>query len=194
MEPNWKAIQKGYGKRKGRIMFPTSHDITESSEENCFYVLQKLLKAGNEVLVTTKPHLKAVKRICDELLKYKNQIQFRFTITSINQWTLKEYEPNTPNFVQRLSSLVYAFNNGYKTSVSIEPFLDMNPMALIYIVAPYCTESVWLGKLNYMKRNFNTRKNIEKILKSIETLPDEVKNKIRLKDSIRILMKKHGEI
>ena len=25
---NEKAVSKGYGKRKGRIMFPTSHDIT----------------------------------------------------------------------------------------------------------------------------------------------------------------------
>jgi len=27
MEPNQKAIDKGYAKRKGRVMFPTSHDI-----------------------------------------------------------------------------------------------------------------------------------------------------------------------
>lgn len=194
MEPNWKAMEKGYGNRQGRIMFPTSHDITENSEENCFYVLQKLLKVGNEVLITTKPYLKAVKRICDELSRYKNQIQFRFTITSLNQWTLNEYEPSAPSFVERISALVYAAKSGYKTSISIEPFLDMNPIPLIIMVAPYATESIWLGKLNYMKRNFNTRTNIEKILKSIEILPGEVKSKIRLKDSIRNLMKKHGEI
>ena len=31
MESNQKAIKKGYSKRKRRIMFPTSHDITPES-------------------------------------------------------------------------------------------------------------------------------------------------------------------
>jgi len=50
MKPNQKAIDKGYRKRKGRVMFPTSHDITKESLDTCIVVLKKLLKTGNEVL------------------------------------------------------------------------------------------------------------------------------------------------
>ena len=121
-------------------------------------------------------------------------MQFRFTITSINWWILKEYEPGAPELVERINSLIYAFRKGYKTSVSIEPFLDMNPIALIYLVAPYVTESIWLGKLNYMKREFNTWDNIKEIIERVELLPEEIRSKIKYKDSIRILIKKHGEI
>lgn len=194
MLPNWNAIEKRYGKRKGRIMFPTSHDITEGSIIACIDILRKLLRAGNSVLITTKPYLKAVQEICNWFFQYKDQIQFRFTITSINWWILKEYEPGAPELVERINSLIYAFRKGYKTSVSIEPFLDMNPIALIYLVAPYVTESIWLGKLNYMKREFNTWDNIKEIIERVELLPEEIRSKIKYKDSIRILIKKHGEI
>ena len=42
MEPNQKATRKGYSKRKGRIMFPTSHDITLGSLSGCLKVLKSL--------------------------------------------------------------------------------------------------------------------------------------------------------
>ena len=47
MELNEKALNKGFTKRKGRIMFPTSHDITHKTVHNCIIVLEKLLTAGN---------------------------------------------------------------------------------------------------------------------------------------------------
>ena len=45
-------VEKGYNKRKGRIMFPTSHDIPEKStiKNACFIVLEKLLVSDNEIL------------------------------------------------------------------------------------------------------------------------------------------------
>jgi len=51
MFPNQKNIDKNYRKRKGRVMFPTSHDITEESLDNCLIVLEKLLKSGNNVFI-----------------------------------------------------------------------------------------------------------------------------------------------
>ena len=84
MKPNMKAIEKGYGIRNGRIMFPTSHDITIESYEACVIVLKKLLDAGNEVLITTKASLTLITKLIAELNDYKEQIQFRITITSID--------------------------------------------------------------------------------------------------------------
>ena len=84
MVPNRKSIDKNYHKRNGRVMFPTSHDITEQSLDNCLVVLEKLFKSGNNVLVTTKPRLECIKKICEKFEKYNDLIQFRFTITSFN--------------------------------------------------------------------------------------------------------------
>ena len=93
MEPNSKAINKGYAKRKGRIMFPTSHDITDESLTYCLIVLKKLVDSGNEILVTTKPGLECIKSICDKFNQKKETIQFRFTITSLNNEFLSFWEP-----------------------------------------------------------------------------------------------------
>jgi hypothetical protein len=153
MVVNEKAVQKGYKKRTGRIMFPTSHDLipTDPSFESCMIVLGKLLRAGNEVLVTTKPHLDAVKRICSEFEHYKTQIQFRFTITSMNDATLKKWEPGAPSFTERYQALVHAHACGFKTSISCEPALD-NIMG-IQRLYDWCknevTESFWIGTMNY---------------------------------------------
>jgi len=149
-----KDVKKGYVLREGRIMFPTSHDLIpeDPSFASCVVVLGKLLASDNQVLVTTKPHLAAIKRICDEFEQYRDQIQFRFTITSMNDHVLAQWEPGAPPFAERLESLVYAALSGYRTSVSIEPILDRSLKALADLyerVVVYCTESVWLGTMNY---------------------------------------------
>lgn len=50
----------------------------------------------------------------------------------------------------RLESLKYAFGKGYKTSISIEPFLS-DPVEFIDDLIPYVTESIWVGSMNYIK-------------------------------------------
>jgi hypothetical protein len=61
MEPNFKAINKGYRKIKNDdpnlydYMFPSSHDILPEILDNYLIVLKKLLKAGNSVLIVSKP-------------------------------------------------------------------------------------------------------------------------------------------
>jgi len=147
-------VRKGYNKREGRVMFPTSHDLIpeDPSFASCMVVLGKLLASSNQVLITTKPHVVAIKHICDHFEQFKDQIQFRFTITSMSDHVLARWEPGAPPFAERLESLVYAALSGYKTSVSIEPILDVTIRALDALyqaVVPYCTESVWLGTMNY---------------------------------------------
>ena len=151
MKLNIDAVTKGYRKRQGRIMFPTSHDITSESLYYCIMVLRKVLDAGNTVLVTTKPDLWCVYNIINQLMQYKPQIQFRFTITSITDYRLRFWEPNAPNFEERLQSLKLAFQRGFKTSISIEPFLDEDPIPLILKLNPFVSETIWIGKMNYIK-------------------------------------------
>lgn len=196
MDPNEKNIKKGYGKRKGRIMFPTSHDITNDSYESCLIVLKKLVISNNDVLITTKPNYNIIKQICDKFIKFKENIQFRFTITSLSNELLEFWEPGAPSFEVRFRSLKYAFEKGFKTSVSIEPFLDENPIPLVMKLIPFITESIWIGKMNYIKSNqlnseeekfyrnirkINTKQNLLIIIGNVKELNN---SKIKFKDSI----------
>ena len=198
MKVNQKALAKPYRKTEERWMFPTSHDITSDPEvmDACFTVLKKLLESENQVLVTTKPRLSVVDKIHELFSSFQDQIQFSFTITSLNDDLLKFWEPNAPRFKERFHSLVFAFNKGYKTSVSIEPFLDYDPGALVKTVEPFCTESIWIGKMNYISRKgiredeapfyAAARKNYE--LDNLVDIWKRMKEhpKVRFKDSIRI--------
>jgi DNA repair photolyase len=161
-EATWKdmvinnsAVEKRYRKYEGRVMFPSSHDIIDRPDvkDACLKVISKLLDVGNEVLITTKPRLSITREICNKYGQYKSQIQFRFTITSKDDYLLSFWEPNAPRFEERFESLKYAYENDFKTSVSIEPFLDYDPQTLIRMLSPYITESIWLGPMNYIPSN-----------------------------------------
>jgi len=202
-ETTWKKItinknvlNKSFRKYNGRVMFPSSHDIIDTPEakEACFTVIRKLLESGNELLITTKPKPSIVKEIIYRFYSFKSNIQFRFTITSNNNELLSFWEPNAPTFEERLESLKYAHKKGFKTSVSIEPFLDYDPRKLINILSPYVTESIWLGPMNYIPRNnipnedrpqhkeIRNRYEIEHLRDIYEDLKDHPR--IRFKDSM----------
>ncbi len=195
------VVNKNFRKYSGRVMFPSSHDIFDfpKYQKACFIVLDKLLKSGNEVLVTTKPRLPIIKKIAEEFSDNKGQIQFRFTITSIDNTLIRFWEPNAPLFEERLDSLKFAFQKGYKTSVSIEPFLDYNPYFLIETISPFITESIWIGIMNYIPRNIVNqnevhfysliRENykIKHLIEIFEQLNDNPK--IRWKDSMKKKLK-----
>jgi len=198
MEIRWDRVNKSYKKFNGRVMFPSSHDIVDIPmiKEACFIVLEKLLKAQNQVLLTTKPNLAVIKDVINHFNNVKELIQFRFTITSNNDELLTFWEPNAPLFEERLESLILAFNGGFKTSVSVEPFLDIDPKKVITELAPYVTESIWIGPMNYISRNnigeenrymydiirdYTHPSHLMKIYQDLKHVP-----RIRFKDSMRI--------
>lgn len=140
-----------FGKRRGRVMFPSAHDITPANLHACLDVLRRLLRAGNEVLVVSKPHLACVKEICqDEEVRRspRHLLTFRFTIGSRDDRVLSFWEPGAPSLVVREASLRYAFLNGFNTSVSAEPMLDTEPDLLIERVLGLVTDTLWLGRAN----------------------------------------------
>lgn len=152
---NVNSVARNYGKYKGRVMFPSTHDITEEPEvlTSCTTVIDKLLASGNELLITTKPKLSVIEEITKKFSSFKAQIQFRFTITSCDNRLLSFWEPNAPSYEERFESLKYSYENGFKTSVSIEPFLDESPQNLIDPLSKYTSESIWVGPMNYIPRN-----------------------------------------
>lgn len=146
-------LNKGWRLRKdGRIMFPSSHDITPQHLPESIQFLRNILLPGNQVLIVSKPHIECITAICDEFINYKDKILFRFTIGSSDNATLKFWEPGAPPFEERVASLKYAYESGYATSISCEPMLDNNIGDVIDIVRPFVTHSIWLGKISKMKQ------------------------------------------
>jgi DNA repair photolyase len=135
-------------KTPGRIMFPSTHDITKSNVKDAVVFISNLFKNGNEILVVTKPDPTVIKTICDTFQDQKDQILFRFTIGSADNATLKFWEPNAPGFSERLDALEYAFQAGYKTSISSEPMLDTNIDGIIEKCIEFITDAIWIGKPN----------------------------------------------
>lgn len=192
------VLTKDFRKRPGRVMFPSTHDIFNISpfKEACFTVLAKLLKSGNNLLITTKPRLAVIQEINHQFDNCKGQIEFRFTITSNNDRLLEFWEPNAPRFQERLASLKFAFKKRFKTSVSIEPFLDYDPTELVEEITPFITETIWIGRMNYIPRKNISEEGepyYKEIRRNYETnhLREIYKKlnghcRIRFKDSIRI--------
>jgi hypothetical protein len=100
----------------------------------------------------SKPHLDCVKRLVKELEQWKSQIIFRFTITAMDNKLLKYWEPGAPLFRERLDSLKYCHQQGFKTSVSIEPPLDMpNVVTLVDVLRPFVNETIWVGMMKMVR-------------------------------------------
>jgi DNA repair photolyase len=172
---NEKLLNKKWGKRSGRIMFPTSHDITKNNYKDCLIVIKNILNAGNEILIVSKPDPEVMKELFFELKEFKDKIIFRFTIGSMNNEVLKFWEPNAPTFEDRKIALIIAYKMGYKTSVSMEPLLDISPRDsknIVNSLIPYVTDSIWIGKMNMPEKRIKA-KMTPNILSYIENLNDD---------------------
>ena len=135
----------------GRVMVPSSHDITPGNFDACMIVIEKLLLAGNELLIVSKPHLACIRTICYSFKAYRDKIIFRFTIGACNNEILKFWEPNAPRYEERKASLRYAFQSGFETSVSVEPMLCSDGVIdLVKDLEPFTTNSIWIGKMNHL--------------------------------------------
>lgn len=205
-EVDLKKVNKKFKKTDGILMFPSSHDITPSNVNYAIQHLHNILSAGNEVLIVTKPHLEVIERLCDEFVDYKDKILFRFTIGSKNSEILKFWEPNATSYEERKKSVIHAFVKGYQTSLSGEPMLDDNIEGVVNDLQDYISESIWIGKMNFLKSRLKVNgysdslslqkadeliamQSDEKIIELVERLKDNPK--IRWKESIKKVLIKN---
>jgi DNA repair photolyase len=152
----WETTNKVYRnlnrenkKYSGTVMFPSMHDINLNNLDLCLEVILNILKAGNKILITSKPELDCISVLCKNLEFFKKRILFRFTIGSSNDEILELWEPGAPSFDERFACLVYAKAKGYKTSISMEPLLDFfNVVKNVKMMYPFTTNSIWIGKMN----------------------------------------------
>ncbi len=154
MKVRRREVEMQRPKYRGRVMFPTTHDIPDNPEVKraCFTVLRKLLRAGNTVLIVSKPDPKVIREIMERFGRYRDQIEFMFTITSVDPVKLAQWEPGAPSASERLRALKLAHRAGWRTSVAAEPFLDYDPTPLIDAVEPYVSGEVWIGPMNHIER------------------------------------------
>ena len=150
MEVNQAKVNASARNFGGVVMFPTTHDITPEILPAALETLKKLLAAGNEVLIVSKPHLEVIQTLCRELGSHRDKILFRFTIGSLSASTCKLWERGAPPPSERIAALKFAFKKNFRTSVSMEPMLGQNDemQALVARVSPLVTDTIWLGKLN----------------------------------------------
>lgn len=188
-------VTKNYGKRKGNIMFPTAHDIVPEILDGSVAVLTRVLQAGNDVLIVSKPHLECIERLCADLWRYKDKVTFRFTIGDSDPVSLAFWEPGAPSFEERLAALQHAAGNGWRTSVSMEPMLSTARLDdLIEEVEEYVNETIRIGKMNKVGLRcmdvppevvaaFEAQQDDETVLSIVETWRHHPK--VQWKDSIK---------
>jgi hypothetical protein len=148
---NQRMLNERPKKLEGRIFFPSAHDITPRNIDIVVPYLKRWLSVGNEFLIVSKPNIACVRRLCEELVDYKDRVMFRFTIGSTNDDVLAFWEPGVSKFAEREECLQAAFYAGYKTSVSSEPYLDATILDMVPKLAPFVTSTHWLGLMNSIK-------------------------------------------
>lgn len=142
-------LNKDHPLYNGQVMFPAAHDIVPENIESCVKVVKKLLDAGNTVLIVSKPHLDCIQRLCQEFYNDRDRILFRFTITARDSNILNIWEPEAPDYQERLMCLRSSFERGFATSVSIEPMLHREDVvAMVHELLSFVSQSVWIGKMN----------------------------------------------
>ncbi len=193
-EINHKVLNKKFGRVSGKVMFPSTHDITPTNLNYSIQFLKNILSAGNEVLIVTKPHLEVVEKLCEEFVDYKDKILFRFTIGSMDNNTLKFWEPGATTYEERKKSVIHAFEKGYQTSLSCEPMLDDNVESVVNELQDYITETIWIGKMNFLKGRLAINGHVESMQKANELIEMQSDEKIialveRLKDNPKIRFK-----
>ena len=188
---NWKAKAS---KHRGRVMFPTSHDLHIEHVNWWGPHLHRLLELGNNVLIVTKPEFESVKYICDRYYSTPCMLkmEFRFTIGTEDEDVMNYWEPGAPK--DRIISLAYAHARGFSTSVSMEPCLMEDPKPLINYIDSLVTGEIWIGMMNHYALNPNipeekrqiliqSKENMRRIYESTKDNP-----KVRYKDTMRQLL------
>jgi len=176
----------------------STHDIYPENQRKCLeFILRIMNESNNSVLITSKANLKSIIFLCKNLTSFKERISFMITITTRFNEICRKFEPNAPSITERFNVLDYLSFYDWKTNVSIEPFLDKNPLHLLSkIVEKHNINSIWLGCNSRNDYSFYSFENLALIQKTINLYyPKELQTKIFLKNSfIDKLEKKKSKI
>lgn len=145
VRPNWT------NRRKPKLwIFGSTHDIFPEMVNEYIVKVRNMVQTGSEVLIVTKPRLDCMRAICEGLNDVKNGVMIICTITSNDDEVLKYWEPFAPRYEERKECLKLAFEAGYRTSVSMEPYLS-DPRPVVADLKQFVTHCIWLGNMNHCR-------------------------------------------
>jgi hypothetical protein len=148
-------ILESFGKRKGTVMFPSAHDLTDHNYIDAYACMAKILGVGNQLLIVTKPNLAVIRRLCETKTfseSFKDQIEWRLTIGTSSDLKRAEWEPQASTIFDRMLALNFLLEKGFKVSVSCEPLLDRDGTVIDYLLRMFPTLStIWVGAMQYTK-------------------------------------------
>jgi len=159
----------------GVVMFPTTHDITPETAEACLETLRILLRAGNSVLLVTKPHMELADRIASVVYDAWRsdadaRVEIRCTIGALDEAIARDWEPFAPAPSDRIQCLKFFRLQGLPTSVSMEPLLDpASAREIVSAVAEHVSHTIWVGKMNQLSARlkwfFNECQDVDRLVR-----------------------------
>lgn len=130
-----KKITKGWatvtGDKRKLYMFPSSHDIFPGMEEPFLEVALKMIAAGHELTITTKPRRECMEKILEGLRGKEKSVMFMITICTLDDNLARLWEKKSPLVSERLECMKMIRMAGFNVSVSIEPYLS-DPIVTVH--------------------------------------------------------------
>jgi len=75
----------------------------------------------------------------------------------------------SPAYEERFQALKFAFDNGFQTSVSMEPMLEFSrAQEMIGDMMPFVTDAIWFGKMGHTKDFDSPDERLKEELKKVE--------------------------
>ena len=150
------------------VMYPSMHDlIYEGMNEHLWYIKNRLIPLKDAtILLVSKGDFRVIKEMSSELAEYKSKIIWRLTITTNDQKELSDFfESNAPPYNERIKSLKYLEEKGFRTSISIEPLLPpknkempFGEIEFVNSLSKITNGDIWIGLMNHIpKKRYNGR-------------------------------------
>lgn len=195
----WRKVKN---EKRSVYFFPSSSDIFVENAESYVKACISMMKAGHEIMFVTKPTLKSINAIILEFEKsgfnYKNNLIVFVTISSDDDVILRNFEPNTSLFAERIEVLKYLANININVNVMMEPYLT-DPVRLISKFIDILPEKgiVAIGKMNYtpvmmFDNDLEKDKSLKEYLKNLYSKSETEKLWNYVKLNPKIFLKKES--
>ncbi|MFW9992002.1 MAG: radical SAM protein [Candidatus Odinarchaeota archaeon] len=170
-----KDVAKGYRKRKGRIMLPSSHNIDGSNLVEATWVLMKLLDAGNEnILVVMKTHPDVMGAICLSLKEagYIDRVEIRHSIPTLHYETWKLFMPGCPTADEIFEAIRRGKKYHVKQSVNIGPFVCRRPWEVVQKAVKFgiTPDNIWIEPMSHRTKLYKRSAVLRKYKDKLERL------------------------
>lgn len=194
-------------KHDGVVMYPTTHDITRRLLNSHCQAISEILEAGNELVICSKARLDCMQKLAKVCAGHKDKVTFMVTITTLDEAQSVFWEPNAPLPCERLAALKFLFEEGFKTSVIIEPLLQgpCSALSIYEVTSPNVTEAIWIGTMNMIDervdvsdphiakaveaiKRYHSIDNLRFLYENMKELP-----KVRFKSSITRIFEKDSQ-